>query len=225
MLFKFTHRLKKLSSNKLEIHVIQHPDSFNHNVWLTILSNLRVLLCCFVSGEKPHKCVVCCKAFSQSSNLITHLRKHSGYKPFPCGLCDKAFQRKVDLRRHRESQHPGSPAQQCHITSTTVAVADSPAAAVIPTTTGNIIVPMTTGSTVVAGDNSGGLANSNRSSSSSSSSSSSGGGGGSWPPDDSVAASSPSFAVSPTPVITTAIVRHRTGGQSQRDGLVVPPPS
>lgn len=60
---------------------------------------------CFRLGEKPHKCVVCQKAFSQSSNLITHMRKHSGYKPFQCGMCDKAFQRKVDLRRHRESQH------------------------------------------------------------------------------------------------------------------------
>ncbi|KAK0079872.1 hypothetical protein PV325_000711 [Microctonus aethiopoides] len=55
--------------------------------------------------EKPHKCQVCGKAFSQSSNLITHSRKHTGFKPFACDLCGRAFQRKVDLRRHRETQH------------------------------------------------------------------------------------------------------------------------
>lgn len=57
-----------------------------------------------LSGEKPHVCKVCGKGFSQSSNLITHSRKHSSYRPFSCPQCHHGFQRRVELQRHQETQ-------------------------------------------------------------------------------------------------------------------------
>lgn len=57
------------------------------------------------------------------------MRKHTGYKPFQCGLCEKAFQRKVDLRRHREGQHPTAPAldyRSLHVPSSSCQNAQSP---------------------------------------------------------------------------------------------------
>ena len=57
---------------------------------------------CVCVGEKPHVCAVCGRAFSQSSNLITHSRKHCDQRPFSCPRCLYSCQRKVELRRHQE---------------------------------------------------------------------------------------------------------------------------
>lgn len=55
------------------------------------------------SGDKPHKCVVCGKAFLRSEHLKSHLVIHSGYKPYYCKMCPRRFTQNSHLKRHMKS--------------------------------------------------------------------------------------------------------------------------
>ena len=53
------------------------------------------------SGAKPFECASCCKRFSSTSNLRTHARLHSGERPYPCRHCPAAFTQLAHLKLHR----------------------------------------------------------------------------------------------------------------------------
>nr|XP_037273131.1 zinc finger protein 471-like [Rhipicephalus microplus] len=64
------------------------------------------------TGERPHKCDYCGKAFMQKGNLVAHLRIHTGEKPFRCHLCSMAFTQKTSLVGHVRT-HTGEKPFQC----------------------------------------------------------------------------------------------------------------
>jgi uncharacterized Zn-finger protein len=50
--------------------------------------------------DKPYKCDVCGKGFSENCSLQRHIRIYTGDKPYNCDICGKAFSENCNLQRH-----------------------------------------------------------------------------------------------------------------------------
>lgn len=55
------------------------------------------------SGLRPHACKHCSKSYTQSNDLVKHLRTHFGPNIYRCeiGDCQESFAKFKELKKHR----------------------------------------------------------------------------------------------------------------------------
>ncbi|XP_075742918.1 uncharacterized protein LOC142796361 isoform X2 [Rhipicephalus microplus] len=54
-------------------------------------------------ADRPYKCRMCPRSFTQSSHLKRHCLSHTGQLPFKCNFCGKRFARSDNCRTHEKS--------------------------------------------------------------------------------------------------------------------------
>ncbi|ELT91437.1 hypothetical protein CAPTEDRAFT_229250, partial [Capitella teleta] len=52
------------------------------------------------SEDKPYRCHVCCKSYSQLRNLRVHMQVHNDVSKYVCGICNKKFKLAISLKNH-----------------------------------------------------------------------------------------------------------------------------
>ncbi|VCX31225.1 unnamed protein product, partial [Gulo gulo] len=111
------NQVEKSFNNGSSVSPLQRTSSSIKNIWNKYRKILKYPLLPAqyrraYSRGKSYKCNDCGKAFSKSSNLMSHERIHSGQRPYKCNECGKAFTERSHLTQHKKI-HTGEKPYKC----------------------------------------------------------------------------------------------------------------